>query len=48
MKNETTENLTVYKVDFDTATELRKKYNVTDKHTYVQVDSDGNKIAMWN
>jgi thiol-disulfide isomerase/thioredoxin len=46
-ENATTDNLMVYKVDFDSATELRKKYWVTDKHTFVQVDSDGNKVAMW-
>jgi thioredoxin-related protein len=37
----------VYKVDFDNSTELRKKYGVTDKHTFVQVDKQGNKISMW-
>ncbi len=46
-ENTTTQGLTVFKVDFDTATELRKKYDVTDKHTFVEVDSDGNKISMW-
>jgi thiol-disulfide isomerase/thioredoxin len=46
-ENATTDNLTVYKVDFDNSADLRAKYEVTDKHTFVQVDSEGNKIAMW-
>lgn len=37
-------NLTILKVDYDNATELKKKYGVTTQHTLVQVDADGNMI----
>ena len=39
--------LTVVKVDFDTAAELRKEYGVTVQHTYVQVDESGEQLAKW-
>ena len=38
----------VLKVDFDTEFDLRQKYWVTMKHTFVQVDADGNMIKKWN
>lgn len=40
-------NLTILKVDYDTATELRKKYGVTLQHTLVQVDANGDEITSW-
>ncbi len=39
--------LTVVKVDYDSATDLRQKYGVTVQHTFVQVDADGNELAKW-
>lgn len=44
------DGLTVLKVDFDDPAnnELRQKYGVTIKHTFVQVDADGNEIKTWN
>lgn len=42
------EGLTVVKVDYDTATELRQKYGVTQQHTFVQVGSDGGELAKWS
>jgi thiol-disulfide isomerase/thioredoxin len=39
--------LTVVKVDYDTATELRKTYGVTQQHTFVQVGPDGAQLAKW-
>jgi len=41
------EGLSILKVDFDSATDLRKKYGVTSQHTFVQVDADGNLIKKW-
>jgi thiol-disulfide isomerase/thioredoxin len=41
------EGLSVLKLDFDTATDLRKKYGVTSQHTFVQVDAQGNLIKKW-
>ncbi len=40
--------LTILKTDYDTQTELKKKYGVTTQHTFVQVDSEGNLIKKWN
>lgn len=41
-------NLTILKVDYDSATELKKKYGVTYQHTMVQVDANGEQIAKWS
>ncbi len=39
--------LTVVKVDFDTATDLRRQYGVTVQHTFVQVDPSGRRLAAF-
>lgn len=41
------EGTKVLKADFDTETELRKKYEVTSQHTFVQVDASGEMIQKW-
>ncbi len=38
----------ILKTDYDTETELKKKYGVTYQHTLVQVDKDGNMIKKWS
>ncbi|HSE29769.1 MAG TPA: thioredoxin domain-containing protein [Candidatus Saccharimonadales bacterium] len=38
------ENIAIFKVDYDTATELKKKYGVTIQTTIVQVNPDGSLI----
>ena len=45
--NDIPSNLTIVKVDYDSETALKKKYGVTRQHTLVQVDQQGNKIALW-
>lgn len=40
--------VTILKTDYDTQTELKKKYGVTYQHTLVQVDKDGNLIKKWS
>lgn len=40
-------SLTVLKADYDTSIDLRKQYEVTAQHTFVQVDADGNMIKKW-
>ena len=40
--------LTVVKVDFDDAGELRQRYGVTVQHTFVQVDAQGRQLAKWS
>ena len=42
------DGLSVLKVDYDSNTDLRKKYGVTSQHTFVQVDADGNLIKKWS
>ena len=41
-------NLVVVKVDYDTEKDLKKKYNVTYQHTFVQVDAEGMAVTTWN
>lgn len=38
----------IHKVDYDTATDLKKKYGVTYQHTFVQVDEKGEMITKWS
>ena len=40
--------VSLLKVDYDTESELKKKYGVTYQHTLVQVDKDGNMIKKWS
>ncbi len=40
--------LTLIKTDFDSNTELRKKYGVTTQYTFVQVDENGNETKQWS
>lgn len=39
--------LTVVKVDFDSDLALRRRYDVTTQHTFVQVDASGAGLARW-
>ena len=39
---------TIIKTDFDSSTDLRKKYGVTYQYTFVQVDSSGNEVKQWS
>ncbi|CAN5382106.1 hypothetical protein BH10PAT3_BH10PAT3_8350 [soil metagenome] len=40
-------NTVIVKTDYDSSTDLKKKYGVTYQHTLVQVDAGGNKIKKW-
>lgn len=40
--------VTILKTDFDSQTDLKRKYGVTLQHTIVQVDADGNLIKKWS
>jgi thiol:disulfide interchange protein len=42
------EDVVLFKVDFDTAHELKQRHNVTSQHTYVQVDRQGNELHRWS
>jgi len=41
-------DLSIVVVDFDKEIELRKKYQVTIQHTFVQIDINGNELAKWS
>jgi thiol-disulfide isomerase/thioredoxin len=40
--------VTVLKTDYDSNTDLKKKYGVTYQHTFVQIDTNGNMVTKWN
>jgi len=41
-------DVTILKVDYDTAKEMKQKYAITMQDTFVQVDSSGKEITRWN
>lgn len=41
------EGVTVLRINYDTAAELKTKYGVVTQHTFVQVDQSGNALATW-
>lgn len=41
-------NVTIFKTDYDSQTELKRQYGVTYQHTLVHVDADGNIISKWS
>ncbi len=41
-------DVSILKVDYDTSTAMKKKYNVRIQHTLVQVDENGNELTKWN
>ena len=45
--NDIPDGVTILRLDYDSETELKKKYGVRSQHTMVQVDSTGNKIQSW-
>lgn len=47
-EDEIPEDVVVFKVNYDTETELKKKYNITYQHTFVYIDDNGNEITQWN
>lgn len=41
------EGLTVVKVDYDTATDLKKQFGVTQQHTFVVLDAMGHEVKKF-
>lgn len=41
-------DVTIFRADFDTEDELKRKYNIVMQDTFVQVDPDLNEITQWN
>lgn len=42
------ENVTVLKVNYDGSEELKKKYEIADSNTFVQVDKSGKLLKKWS
>lgn len=42
------DGVAILEVDYDSSSDLKKKYGVTMQHTLVQVDADGNLINKWS
>lgn len=42
------EQVSILKTNYDTETELKKKYGITYQHTLVQVDQNGEMIKKWS
>ena len=42
------EGVTIHKADYDTETELKKKFGVTYQHTMVQIDQNGELVKKWS
>jgi thiol-disulfide isomerase/thioredoxin len=42
------DGVSILEVNYDAATDLRQKYGVTNQHTLVQVDADGNLVKKWS
>jgi thiol-disulfide isomerase/thioredoxin len=45
--SEIPDGVEIYKVDFDSSTELKKKYGITTQHTLVVVNPDGTMVKKW-
>jgi len=41
-------DITILRVDYDTAKDLKQKYAITMQDTFIQVDSNGKEITRWN
>ncbi|MDD3144787.1 MAG: thioredoxin family protein [Candidatus Gracilibacteria bacterium] len=47
LSKEVPSGLTILKVDYDTATDLKQKYSILTQSSFVQVDNKGNMIKRW-
>lgn len=47
-KNDIPSDVVILKADYDKETALKKKYDITYQHTFVQVDKNGNELVKWN
>lgn len=41
-------DVTVVIVNYDKERDLKAKYKITYQHTFVQIDNQGNPLAVWN
>ena len=45
--DELPEGVTLLQVNYDTERELRAQYAITQQHTLVEIDSDGDEVRKW-
>lgn len=41
-------DVTILRADYDTETELKKKYGIVTQDTFVQIDANGAEVTKWN
>jgi thiol-disulfide isomerase/thioredoxin len=46
--SEIPQGVAVLKTDYDSNSDLKKKYGVTYQHTFVQIDAEGNAVSKWS
>ncbi len=46
-KSEIPKNINILKIDYDSSSDLRKKYWIVIQHSFVQVDENWNMIKKW-
>lgn len=46
--DEIPEDIVLFKTNYDTENDLKKRYGITYQHTFVQVDENGNEVSKWN
>jgi len=42
------QDVVIFRTNYDSEVELKRKYAITYQHTFVQVDENGNELAKWN
>jgi thioredoxin 1 len=41
------EDVVIFKTNYDTEKDLKKKYAISYQHTFVQIDKEGEEVAKW-
>jgi len=41
-------DITVFLVDYDSEKDLKRRYAVSAQHTFVQIDTNGDAVLLWN
>ncbi|MBI4129785.1 thioredoxin family protein [Candidatus Roizmanbacteria bacterium] len=45
--DELPDDVTILQVNFDTEKDLKRRYGITQQHTLVQIDNEGNEVTKW-
>lgn len=46
-KSKIPEGISVLQINYDKATDLKKKYNIVTQHTFVEIDKEGKVLNRW-